>query len=261
MTAHLGGRLCPLVDGQLHHDERDRALAHLAHCLSCRAQVVEYRRMKQRLAGLWAPTLPETLNDRLLGLDFSVVAGPVATSAAGGSDRAVARLVTWRESPPFDGPPLGGARFAGSESAGSFPGRPGRAPGGAGAPVRVRHRGLVWRPRPVVMVSARVVGFAAGTRPRSPARDDRARPTAILVVSAAFPRSGIPRPGGRRRMRRTLLSSAALMLLTMTAAAVGDQSTVGAATPARPTVLPAPRPVSNSAGTPPFVATVALVRH
>ncbi|RAY14489.1 anti-sigma factor [Actinomadura craniellae] len=46
---HLGERLTALVDGELDHDERDRALAHLASCQQCRTEAETLRRLKGRL--------------------------------------------------------------------------------------------------------------------------------------------------------------------------------------------------------------------
>ncbi|MFC4050515.1 anti-sigma factor family protein [Actinomadura syzygii] len=48
----LGERLTALVDGELGHEERDRALAHLACCDRCREEVASLRRLKGRLRGL-----------------------------------------------------------------------------------------------------------------------------------------------------------------------------------------------------------------
>ncbi|WP_242901078.1 anti-sigma factor family protein [Actinomadura terrae] len=48
----LGERLTALVDGELGHEERDRALAHLASCARCRAEADELRQIKGRLRGL-----------------------------------------------------------------------------------------------------------------------------------------------------------------------------------------------------------------
>ncbi len=50
--SHLGERLTALVDGELEHDERERALAHLAGCAECRAEAEELRRVKRRLSAL-----------------------------------------------------------------------------------------------------------------------------------------------------------------------------------------------------------------
>lgn len=49
---HLGERLTALVDGELGHGERERALAHLAGCAECRAEAEELRRVKRRLSAL-----------------------------------------------------------------------------------------------------------------------------------------------------------------------------------------------------------------
>jgi Putative zinc-finger len=48
----LGERLTALVDGELGHEERDRALTHLARCERCRAEADALRRLKGRLRGL-----------------------------------------------------------------------------------------------------------------------------------------------------------------------------------------------------------------
>lgn len=48
----LGERLTALVDGELGHEERDRALAHLAGCAHCRAEADGMRKLKGRLRGL-----------------------------------------------------------------------------------------------------------------------------------------------------------------------------------------------------------------
>lgn len=49
---HLGERVTALVDDQLDHEARDRALAHLARCHVCRADVERERKAKAALRGL-----------------------------------------------------------------------------------------------------------------------------------------------------------------------------------------------------------------
>lgn len=49
MSDHLGDRAAALVDGELGDHARDRALVHLAHCLDCRGEVEEQRRLKNAL--------------------------------------------------------------------------------------------------------------------------------------------------------------------------------------------------------------------
>jgi anti-sigma factor RsiW len=63
--SHLGDEIAALVDGELTHDARDRALAHLARCDSCRAAVDAERRTKATLAGLGETTVPPALAARL----------------------------------------------------------------------------------------------------------------------------------------------------------------------------------------------------
>jgi len=65
---HLGERISALVDGELGHQERDRALAHIAHCPPCRSQLEEERRVKDRLATAPAPPASPALSARLLAL-------------------------------------------------------------------------------------------------------------------------------------------------------------------------------------------------
>lgn len=49
---HLGNRVTALVDGQLDHDDRDLALAHLARCPTCQAEVEAERAIAAMLRGL-----------------------------------------------------------------------------------------------------------------------------------------------------------------------------------------------------------------
>ena len=52
---HLGARLGALVDGELAHDDRDRALAHLAGCEQCRTLVEAERTLKNQLEAMPMP--------------------------------------------------------------------------------------------------------------------------------------------------------------------------------------------------------------
>ena len=52
---HLGTRLGPLVDGEMAHGDRDRALAHLANCAACRTLVEAERRLKAQVSALPMP--------------------------------------------------------------------------------------------------------------------------------------------------------------------------------------------------------------
>jgi anti-sigma factor RsiW len=52
---HLGPRLAALVDGELSHDDRDRALAHIAGCAQCRSLVESERALKNQLSAMAMP--------------------------------------------------------------------------------------------------------------------------------------------------------------------------------------------------------------
>ncbi|GIH77402.1 anti-sigma factor family protein [Planobispora longispora] len=64
--SHLGERVSALVDGELNHHERDRALAHLTFCSDCRAEVDTMRALKSRLRSLDGPSIPADLTVSLL---------------------------------------------------------------------------------------------------------------------------------------------------------------------------------------------------
>ena len=65
---HLGPRLSALVDGELDHESRDRALAHIAHCKECRGQLDAERSVKDLLAAAADPTPPDRVLAALHGL-------------------------------------------------------------------------------------------------------------------------------------------------------------------------------------------------
>ncbi|MFF5206818.1 anti-sigma factor family protein [Streptosporangium sp. NPDC000396] len=64
--SHLGERVSALVDGELNHHERDRALSHLAFCSDCRGEVEAMRALKSRLRSLDGPAVPADLTMSLL---------------------------------------------------------------------------------------------------------------------------------------------------------------------------------------------------
>ncbi|MEU4406697.1 anti-sigma factor [Streptosporangium sp. NPDC023963] len=64
--SHLGERVSALVDGELNHHERDRALSHLTFCAPCRAEVDAMRALKSRLRSLDGPAMPTDLTTSLL---------------------------------------------------------------------------------------------------------------------------------------------------------------------------------------------------
>jgi len=60
-VSHLRDLIAALVDGELSHAERERALTHLAGCTVCRAEVAAHRALKDRLADLATPPAPSGL--------------------------------------------------------------------------------------------------------------------------------------------------------------------------------------------------------
>ncbi len=67
MSGHLGTEIPALVDGELDHATRERALGHLAGCAACRAEVEDERRLKALLRGVGAtgPRPADDLAERL----------------------------------------------------------------------------------------------------------------------------------------------------------------------------------------------------
>jgi anti-sigma factor RsiW len=74
---HLGERAAALVDGELGARARDLALAHVAGCDACRAEVAAQRRLKARLSGLGGPPQPPDLTARLAGIADAAAPGAV----------------------------------------------------------------------------------------------------------------------------------------------------------------------------------------
>jgi hypothetical protein len=54
-VTHLGPRISALVDGELGHESRERALAHVAHCPACRDSLESERAVKDLLAAAASP--------------------------------------------------------------------------------------------------------------------------------------------------------------------------------------------------------------
>ncbi|MGH8822888.1 MAG: anti-sigma factor family protein [Jiangellaceae bacterium] len=65
---HLGERVTALVDDQLGHDDRDRALAHVMNCELCRSEVERERETKAALRRLADIEPPASLVAALLAL-------------------------------------------------------------------------------------------------------------------------------------------------------------------------------------------------
>jgi Putative zinc-finger len=105
VTDHLRDEISPLVDGQLDHDDRDRALAHLAHCPSCQWEVAEHRRLKARLAALGGPSLPGDVAARLVRMSVGGVRSESTSTPTGGT--ATVTTVSWSRPPSVASRPAG----------------------------------------------------------------------------------------------------------------------------------------------------------
>ncbi|MEU7378880.1 zf-HC2 domain-containing protein [Streptomyces sp. NPDC042207] len=81
---HLGDRLAALVDGELGHDMRDRALAHVATCPKCKAEVDAQRRLKNVFAQAAPPPPSESFLARLQGLPGGGTDGGGGSPLGGG---------------------------------------------------------------------------------------------------------------------------------------------------------------------------------
>lgn len=66
--SHLGERLSALIDGELSHQQRERVLAHLAHCAPCRQEAAALRTLKQRMHALGEAIADTALTDRLIAV-------------------------------------------------------------------------------------------------------------------------------------------------------------------------------------------------
>ncbi|GII56976.1 hypothetical protein Pth03_53650 [Planotetraspora thailandica] len=64
--SHLNERVSALIDGELRHSERERALAHLTFCADCRAEVDAMRALKSRLRSMEPPAMPADLTMSLM---------------------------------------------------------------------------------------------------------------------------------------------------------------------------------------------------
>ncbi|NLU67302.1 zf-HC2 domain-containing protein [Streptomyces sp. HNM0574] len=81
--AHLGDRLAALVDGELGHDARERVLAHLATCHSCKAEADAQRSLKSVFADAAPPPPSDGLLARLQGLPAGGPEGPPGPGGPG----------------------------------------------------------------------------------------------------------------------------------------------------------------------------------
>lgn len=112
--ACLGATVAALVDGELEHAAREKAQRHLAHCVSCRAEVEAHRTLKARLSRLTVatPDPGDAFTDRLLALTAA------GADRVAGLPSAPVRPVTVRSPARPGGARLRGARPGGARPAG-----------------------------------------------------------------------------------------------------------------------------------------------
>lgn len=108
---HLGDRVTALVDDQLDHDARDLALAHLARCSACQAEVDAERRIAAALRDLSDVAPSADLVDKLLAL--AAPGGPLPPERRPFPGTA-APVAEWRPTGGRPGSPSGSRRPPGS---------------------------------------------------------------------------------------------------------------------------------------------------
>lgn len=86
MSDHLGETGAALVDGELGHEARDKALAHLARCTRCRSEIEQQRAVVGRLRSMTDPVLPADLAARLLAMPTGPM-GPSPLLPSGAAPR------------------------------------------------------------------------------------------------------------------------------------------------------------------------------
>ncbi|MCF6467483.1 anti-sigma factor [Nonomuraea sp. MG754425] len=143
--SHLGERVSALVDGELNHTERERALAHLTFCADCRREVESVRALKSRLRALDTPAMPADLTMSLLRM--SEPGGPLPP----------------RER-PFPTRTFGGVPIPGPHTIAPLDNRPRRdATGGASGPGRGGRRRSAYVAVGMVSAAVAIGTFFAST--------------------------------------------------------------------------------------------------
>ncbi|QBI52593.1 anti-sigma factor family protein [Streptomonospora litoralis] len=166
---HLGERLSALVDGELGHTERDRALRHLAACENCRFEAEMMRGLKRRLHGLDSPEPSTDFMGRLSSLSGASTEPPDQGPHAGGpaGPGGFGSIPPLGSSRPIGGGlphvPGGDSALAVAEPAASSRSRSGRA----GPAARAARPLSVLRPRwertRYAVAGASVLAVALGT--------------------------------------------------------------------------------------------------
>lgn len=172
--SHLDKRISALVDGELGHDARDRALAHVAHCAPCRERLAGERAVKERLGAAGSPRPSGSLVHNLLAIGEPVEPSP-APPRSGVLDPVV---------PPL--PPRVMPAWRRRPRSRTDPRRPAAA--AAGRTRRTRHAAAGAVSAGVAMLA---LAFAAGGSPPA-AGVAVVPPAAELSVEHAATTSGLP---------------------------------------------------------------------
>ncbi|GII66543.1 hypothetical protein Skr01_66280 [Sphaerisporangium krabiense] len=163
--SHLGERASALVDGELGHAERERALAHLTLCADCRAELDSIRALKSRLRSLDTPVVPADLTMSLLRM--AEPGGPIPPRVR------PFPTTTYTLTSPSDNRPRGRAGFSG----------PGRSHGGR----RAGYVAVGFASAAVALGTLFMVG-GAGSQPSSP-------PVEMFANQHRTPPAGYLAPG------------------------------------------------------------------
>jgi hypothetical protein len=111
---HLGDRLAALIDGELSHESRDRALAHLATCPSCKAEADAQREVKSLFTESPAPAPSAAFLARLQGLPAEAPGDSGPPSASDSSSDSAPPAASRGDSTAFPLHLLPGGRGRGS---------------------------------------------------------------------------------------------------------------------------------------------------
>ena len=145
--SHLGQRITALVDGELGHAERDKALVHLAACDQCRAEADALRVLKRRLRAMGDALPADSLIRRLQAMGEPGDPLPPAIRRLPGQSRTPAPA---RPTRPRDTRPAARRRVAADRRR------------------RPRGRYLVAGAAALAVLGIGSAAFAAGSEPRTP---------------------------------------------------------------------------------------------
>ncbi len=106
MRDHLGVRAAALVDGELGHDARDKALAHLAECPRCRDEVETQRLLKSALGGRVSVPALDRVSELMRAVPAERRPGPALIAALGPELHELPTLPAEDRQAAADAPPL-----------------------------------------------------------------------------------------------------------------------------------------------------------